>query len=124
MVLSPQRNEHAAFQILNDVHGERVAQNRIRRRWNSQLNRGQAVVTTKRGSVVERDCSLFLLLSERGYGNGFLDICKSGNLRSGLFKLKQSHVLLTTKPLKEWFPDWIKVMEPPVWRYIFYHVFS
>lgn len=55
MVLSPQRNEHAASQVLNDVHGERVVQNRIRRRWNSQLNRGQAVVTTKRGSVVGRD---------------------------------------------------------------------
>jgi hypothetical protein len=124
MVLSPQRNEHAASQALNDAHGPRVAQSRLRRRWNSQLNRRQAVFTTKRGSVTGRHRSLFLLLTERGDGNSFLDMCKTGNLRSGSFKLKQSHILLTAKPLKKWFPDWLKVMEPPVWGCIFFYVFS
>ena len=101
-----------------------IRKNRVRRRWNSQLNRRQAVITTKCGSGVGRNWSLFLLLAERRYGNGFLDMCKTGNLRGGSFKLNQRHIFLTTKPLKEWFPDWIKVMEPPVWRCIFYYVFS
>lgn len=54
MVLSPQRNEQAVSQALNDAHGPRGS-DRVRRRWNSQLNRRQAVGTTKRGSVVGRD---------------------------------------------------------------------
>ncbi len=120
MVLAPQRNGPAASRAFNDAHGPHVAQNRLRRRWNSQLNRRQAVVTTKRGGVVGKDWSLFLLLTERGYGNGFLDMRKTGNLRSGSFKLKQSHILLTANPLKKWFPDRVKVIEPPPWRCILF----
>lgn len=110
----------SASQALNDANRPRVAQNWVRRKWNSQLHCRQAVFTTKRGSVAGRCRSPFLLLTERGYGNGFLDRCKTGNLRSGSFKLKQSHILLTVKPLKKWFPDWLKVMEPPAWRCTFF----
>ena len=72
--------------------------------------------TTNRGSVAERYQSSFLLLTERGYDNCFLDVGKTWNLRSGLFELKQTHISLTAKPVNKWFPDWLKVMEPPARR--------
>ncbi len=67
----------------------------------------------ERGRVVERHQSLFLLLTERGYGDNFFDVRQTGNLRSGSFELTQSYFLLTAEPLNKWSPNRLKAMEPP-----------
>lgn len=63
-----------------------------------------------------RDQSISLLLMECRYGDGFLDVCKTGNLRSGSFELGQGHGLLTAKLSDEWSPDWFEIVEPPTRR--------
>ncbi len=69
----------------------------------------------KRGGVAGGRQSLFLLLTKRGYGDCFLDVCKTGNLRSGTLELKHSHFSVTTKPLNKWSPHWLEAMKPPAW---------
>lgn len=69
----------------------------------------------ERGRVVERHQSL-LLLMEGGYGDCFLDVCQTGNLRSGSFELSQRYFLLTAEPLKKGSPNRLKVIKPPAWR--------
>ncbi|BFU91403.1 MAG: hypothetical protein NTAFB01_25900 [Nitrospira sp.] len=57
-----------------------------------------------------------MLSTEGGYGDCFLNVCQTVNLRSDSFELKQSHLLLTEERLNKWSPDRLKVMEPPAWR--------
>jgi hypothetical protein len=85
-------------------------------RASSRSNNRQAMFTAKCGGMAGRDQSIFLLLTERGYGDCFLDVCKTGNLRSGAFELKQSHFPLTAEPLNEWPPDRFEIVEPPTRR--------
>lgn len=51
------------------------------------LNDRQAWFSAECGGVVRRLQCLLLLLTECGYGDGFFNMCETGNLRSGSFKL-------------------------------------
>ncbi|MBX3329658.1 MAG: hypothetical protein KF722_04595 [Nitrospira sp.] len=98
------------------TRGPHVLENQLKRKVGSRSNGGQTAFTAKRGGSVGRHQSLLLLLTERSYSDCFLDVCKTRNLRGGLFELKQSHFPLTAEPLNIWPPDWLKMMKPPIWR--------
>jgi hypothetical protein len=76
----------------------------------------QAVFTAKCGGGVRRHQSISLLLTECRYGDGSLDVCKTGNLRSGSFELGQGHGLLTAKLSDERSPNRFEIVEPPTRR--------
>jgi hypothetical protein len=82
----------------------------------SGSNGGQVPFSAERRSARERRQSPLLLLTERGYGDCFLDVSQAGNLRSGSFELKQRHVPVMGEPLNKWSPDWFKGMKPPARR--------
>lgn len=57
---------------------------------------------------------LHVLIGKKGRNdNGLLDCSQLGDVRRNQLKLREGHMLLASKPLRQWFPERVEILNPP-----------